>query len=1136
MRTRLFVYVFALLASHGMKAQTLVEGGQFMDRILPMEGSVVSSDVWGAPGVLPRLVDNGVEDATYSYWGGNIMKDDDGRYHLYVAGWLESSGKGHATWSSGSMVYHAVADNVSGPYTNIATLGKGHNPETYRAKDGTYVIYVINGRYTSSSLDGDWSYGKFVFDRRGRELIAGNDTTVSLSNCTFAVRQDGSLLMLDRGGGVWISSDGLNDPWHHLTDATVYSGNRRYFEDPVVWRDSLQYHMIVNDWNARIAYYSRSIDGLNWVTEAGTAYQPGVARHADGHVEEWYKYERPKVFLDESGRAAYFNLAVIDTIKSEDKGSDNHSSKNIVMPLNRGMLLEVVGDTPIDALTTSIKVRVKAEPGFSPASLDLQSLVFGSHAKVNYGNGFTVTASEYDGDDLILTFSGQSGASGITAAEFAPKLIGKDKSGNMVYGYARLPYYNYRPSILSSLFPDVDEENKVTSVHIDNYGLGVSAEATVSVYDASNTLLATGTLSPLEPYASADVGLTPKSAVKTGTKNLVVVLQENGGTTRRNTFSTADIATNQEMLRQLVDSANVLLANDEYTEGRERLSAAVATATLYLDVFNLTKTAEAIAALKKAIRTFLFANGDVTENYDFYSWAMTTGAAITMSDSYVTVTDGTTTKKVSVADRISDGSSTMAFGGRIAFDYGSSNFNLRNNGTNNASSGLFDFNKDSYFCVLNLNPGDEVTFNITGLPAYFVSTNVYAKGDENATAVTAGSEVASGTVYVVAGEEGQKVRLDLRGVHYTTIKTVTVRTKEKERISAPVCRITGASYGSRTVTIESGIGTAGSEAEATYYTLDGSEPNTNAILYTAPFTVDDTTTVKALSYLPDFTPSEVATMVVPAGTTLQLAVPLVSITALTGDKNSPLVAVATDNSQLPGAPEATLTASFNGTAVELPYQFDEDGILSIVSKCDGYDDAETSIALAGAYEEKMQTDFTAITAENINGILGQSWTVDETATRWAYWSTGATYYVASTTETGNVRLGELLTTDLGKYLLLGYGVGRNVTSGDTRFWITGDYDDDIACYEVNETRDASGVFTKYYQCRQTEPELACVLNTNYTIARVTLLQPVKVVDAITTVEQQEYAATETYYTLQGVQVDHPRKGIYIYKGKKIVVR
>ena len=64
----------------------------------------------------------------------------------------------------------------------------------------------------------------------------------------------------------------------------------------------------------------------------------------------------------------------------------------------------------------------------------------------------------------------------------------------------------------------------------------------------------------------------------------------------------------------------------------------------------------------------------------------------------------------------------------------------------------------------------------------------------------------------------------------------------------------------------------------------------------------------------------------------------------------------------------------------------------------------------------------------------------------------------------------------------------------------------------------------------------CVLNTNYTIARVTLLQPVKVVDAITTVEQQEYATTETYYTLQGVQVDHPRKGIYIYKGKKIVVR
>ena len=51
----------------------LVEGARFIDRFLPMPAGKLSSDVWGAKDVVPRYVDNGIEDDICSYWGGNIL-------------------------------------------------------------------------------------------------------------------------------------------------------------------------------------------------------------------------------------------------------------------------------------------------------------------------------------------------------------------------------------------------------------------------------------------------------------------------------------------------------------------------------------------------------------------------------------------------------------------------------------------------------------------------------------------------------------------------------------------------------------------------------------------------------------------------------------------------------------------------------------------------------------------------------------------------------------------------------------------------------------------------------------------------------------------------------------------------------
>lgn len=499
----------------------LVKGARFMDRFLPMKGNVLSSDTWGADCVLPRYVDNGIEDGIWSYWGGNIRKGEDGKYHLFVCGWLECSPKGHMEWPN-SYVFHTVSDNLTGPFKPVRIIGKGHNPEMFRAKDGRYVVYVIDGRYVSDDLNGKWEYGKFDFNARDRRIIEG------LSNLSFAQREDSSYVMVCRGGGIWVSRDGLSE-YNQLTDKRVYPDVDGRFEDPVIWRDHIQYHLIVNDWLGRIAFYLRSKDGVNWVVDPGEAYMPGVAVHADGQVEDWFKYERLKVYQDKFGRAIQANFAVIDTLKNEDKPFDHHSSKNISIPLNPGLLLTILDEKPITSGTKTIRVKIQAEEGFNPQKdIDVNSLRFGASEEVNYGRGCQVLTTENAGKDLIVTFNGKG--NGITKDEFAPKLIGKYKDGRMLYGYARLPYIDYIEPILSARAAVFTKSGKglECTVEVQNFGQVSSKKALVEVgykQEGKTIKVASGMVPALKPYEKTDILLSAKDRFEEGKEyDLIVTL------------------------------------------------------------------------------------------------------------------------------------------------------------------------------------------------------------------------------------------------------------------------------------------------------------------------------------------------------------------------------------------------------------------------------------------------------------------------------------------------------------------------------------------------------------------------------------------------------------------------------------
>jgi len=481
----------------------LVRGGRFMDRFLPMPvRGELTQNTWGADNVVPRFIDNGIEDREWSYWGGNAILGADGKYHLFVCRWREDSQRGHHEWSR-SIVVHAEADVSTGPYRVKDTIGPGHNPEAFQLADGRYVIYVINGYYIGDTVNGPRERKKFDFDSRDQRIIEG------LSNLSFAGREDGSVLMVCRGGGIWFSETGIS-PYNQVTDKRVYPPVAGNFEDPVVWRTPIQYHMIVNDWRGRIAYYLRSKDGINWKVEPGEAYMPGIARYEDGTVVDWFKYERIKVLQDKHGRATQAHFAVIDVLKNNDKGSDNHSSKHICIPLTKGRLMTLLNKKRIRANTKTIRVKIAAEQGFNPhTDMDLDSLRLGASEEVNFGRGCKVIKTRQSGDDLIVTFDGSG--NGLTENNFAVKLLGKNSRGKVLFAYARLPWLNYIEPALSPRAPKVTRNDNGFSiaVEVQNFGQVVSKASDIKIMTRRQAVdVAAGKVPPLKPFEKTTVELS----------------------------------------------------------------------------------------------------------------------------------------------------------------------------------------------------------------------------------------------------------------------------------------------------------------------------------------------------------------------------------------------------------------------------------------------------------------------------------------------------------------------------------------------------------------------------------------------------------------------------------------------------
>lgn len=380
---------------------------QFMDCIEPMYiTNELSSACWGAADVGARDPENGLEDQNmehYCYWDGGIIKDEEtGKYYMFASRWNQAGGhwgeNGILGWQ-GSQAIYAVSDSLYGPYADQGPIwpdwceGAGHNVFPFKLSTGDplykegyrYAISIsdtgmhgetANGTiHISKSLQGPW---ELIDNGNSGKLKASGGEGFSLSNISIMVRPDGKYEATNRNGDIAIA-DSVAGTWDVKVNGLwwkIDNMNPEQVEDPVIWYSDGLYHIVVNKWDARMAYYMTSEDGINnWTRRPGTAYTPiaDFLRYEDGTINNWAKIERPNIYV-EDGKIAAMTFAVIDVQKESDHGNDQHGSKVIVVPFSSEKLTE------LDAQPSPIESRTGI---LSTADAAAQS--YGSEDGKNYG-------------------------------------------------------------------------------------------------------------------------------------------------------------------------------------------------------------------------------------------------------------------------------------------------------------------------------------------------------------------------------------------------------------------------------------------------------------------------------------------------------------------------------------------------------------------------------------------------------------------------------------------------------------------------------------------------------------------------------------------------------------------------------
>jgi hypothetical protein len=320
-------------------------------------------------GPTPAASGYGLVPALRSAWGGNVLVDAAGVYHLYVAEMAENCSL--VDWEVSSFVTHATAATPLGPFNKQGpSIGVwSHNPQVMRLADGTFAIFHIGSGegghppncswgsdatgsalavappaargggstvHVSQTLDGPWT-----------PLL--NSSIPSCNNPAPLLHPNGTLYLVCDSIAVF-SAPGLDGPWQRVAtlgpvphDAPVGG-----YEDAFIWLDPRgNWHALFHVWSTEIlpnciytnvSAHAFSRDGLDWFFSPIQPYNSTVALD-DGTTFITPTRERPKLFFGADGEPAYLYNGAVRDIElcpphwcSRCKQLSNHTF-NLVVPL-----------------------------------------------------------------------------------------------------------------------------------------------------------------------------------------------------------------------------------------------------------------------------------------------------------------------------------------------------------------------------------------------------------------------------------------------------------------------------------------------------------------------------------------------------------------------------------------------------------------------------------------------------------------------------------------------------------------------------------------------------------------------------------------------------------------------------------
>lgn len=296
------------------------------------------------------------QDKDYYIWGGSMVCDPDGKFHLFYSRWPHSTG--FQAWVTHSEIAHAVSDKATGPYkhVDVALPVRGaqywdglctHNP-TIHAFDGKYYLYYMgntgDGKNTeklnmihrnnqrigvavADHPNGPWKR----FDRPLIDISSDDHAHDALmtSNPSICRRPDGTCLLIYKCAGkrnplpfggpvvhLAATSDSPIGPFKkHPDPIFTFPGQSFPAEDPYIWTQDGKFWAIVKDMQGAFTGAKQSLalfasdDGFKWELSKHPLVSTPQVNWLDHGLEKIERLERPQLWLKNGVPAVLFCAA-----------------------------------------------------------------------------------------------------------------------------------------------------------------------------------------------------------------------------------------------------------------------------------------------------------------------------------------------------------------------------------------------------------------------------------------------------------------------------------------------------------------------------------------------------------------------------------------------------------------------------------------------------------------------------------------------------------------------------------------------------------------------------------------------------------------------------------------------------------